>query len=159
MSTPDPLHRTNADPSGLLHRRARPMAGSRRRPCQGQRHNAFGLLWAQRRNARGPRLVAPKPRHAFLAEPFLPAPDHRLGLAGGPHDLGSAMIIRRQKHNLRSPDVLLRAVAVGYHRLKLPAVGGIQPNVGSLVHSLESHTRVRERNSLSESECQIWSTS
>jgi hypothetical protein len=40
MSTPDPLHRTDADPSGLRHRRAGPMAGGRRRPCQGQGHNA-----------------------------------------------------------------------------------------------------------------------
>src|SRR6201997_4174330 len=68
MSTPDPLHRTDADPSGLRHRRAGPMAGGRRRPCQGQRHNAFDHLWAQWRIARGTRLVAPKPRHAFLAE-------------------------------------------------------------------------------------------
>jgi hypothetical protein len=78
---------------GLGHRRAGLMAGGRRRPCQGQCHNAFGHPWAQRRNARGPRLIAPKPRHAFLAEPFLPAPDHRLGLAGGQHDLGGAMSI------------------------------------------------------------------
>src|SRR6516225_3592572 len=35
MSTPDPLYRTDADASGLRHRRARPMAGGRRRPCQG----------------------------------------------------------------------------------------------------------------------------
>jgi hypothetical protein len=57
-------------------------------------------VWnAKARAERGP---------AALHEPFVPAPDHRLGLAGGPHDLGSAMIIRGQKHNLRSPDVLLR---------------------------------------------------
>src|SRR5215831_2768019 len=56
VSTPDPLHRTDADASGLRHRRARPMAGGRRWPCQGQRHNTFGHLWAQRRNTRGPRL-------------------------------------------------------------------------------------------------------
>jgi hypothetical protein len=54
-------------------RRAGPMAGGRRRPCEGQGHNAVGRLWAQRRNARGTRLVAPKPRCAFLAEPFASA--------------------------------------------------------------------------------------
>src|ERR1700731_4597205 len=57
----------------------------------------FGYLWAQWRNARGTSLVAPKPRYAFFAKPFLPAPDHRLGLAGGAHDVGSAMTIGRQK--------------------------------------------------------------
>src|ERR1700723_262895 len=126
MSTPDPLHRTDADPSGFRHRRAGPMAGGRRRSCQGQGHNAFGYLWAQWWNARGPSLVAPKPRYAFFAKPFLPAPDHRLGLAGGAHDVGSAMTIGRQKLNLRPPNVLLR-------------------NVGSLVHSSDSHTRVHQR--------------
>src|SRR5262245_11809251 len=143
VSTPDPLHRTDADASGLRHRRARPMAGGRRWPGQGQRHKAFGHLWAQRRNTRGPRLVAPKPCHAFLAEPFLPAPDHRLGLASGPNDFGSAMTIGRQKHNLCSPNVLLRAVAVSDNRFKLVAVGGTQLNVVSLAHSSDSHTRVR----------------
>ena len=68
------------------------------------------------------------------------------------------MTIGRQKHNLRSPNVLLWAVAVGHHRLKLAAVGGTQLNVGSLVHSSDSHTRVRQRIP-SESKCQIWSTS
>src|SRR5215472_14419298 len=32
VSTPDPLHRIDADASGLRHRRARPMAGGRRWP-------------------------------------------------------------------------------------------------------------------------------
>src|ERR1700731_4597206 len=61
------------------------------------------------------------------------------------NDVGSAMTIGRQKHNLRPPNVLLRAVAVGRHRLKLAAVGGTQSNVGSLVHSSDSHTRVHQR--------------
>ena len=55
------------------------------------------------------------------------------------------MTIGRQKHNLRSPDVLSRAVAVGHHRLKLLAVGDTQLNVGSLVHSSDSHTRICQR--------------
>ena len=41
-------------------------------------------------------------------------------VAGGPHELGSAMTIGCQKHNLRSPDVLLRAVAVGHHPPQAP---------------------------------------
>jgi hypothetical protein len=58
----------------------------------------------------------------------------RLGFPRGPHDFGSAMSIGRQKDNLRSPNVLLWAVAVGHHRLKLIALGGTQLNVRSLVH-------------------------
>src|ERR1700733_3343271 len=59
--------------SGFRHRRAGPMAGGRRRARPGQGHNAFGYLWARWRNARGTSLVAPKPRYAFFAKPFLPA--------------------------------------------------------------------------------------
>jgi len=54
------------------------------------------------------------------------------------------MSIGRQKDNLRTPNVLLWAVAVGHHRLKLTALGGTQSNVRSLVHSSDSHTRVRQ---------------
>ena len=55
------------------------------------------------------------------------------------------MTIGRQKHDLRSPNVLLRAVAVSESRFKLVAVGATQLNVGSLVHSSDSHTRVGQR--------------
>ena len=143
MSTPDPLYRTDADPSGLRHRRAGPMAGGLRPGQSGPQ--SVSATSGRSGGMRGTRLVAPKPRHAFLAEPFLPAPNHRLGFAGGPHDVGSAMTIGRQKHNLRPPNVLLRAVAVGRHRLKLAAVGGTQSNVGLLAHSSDSHTRVHQR--------------
>src|SRR6266568_965525 len=106
--------------------------------------NPFGHFRAQRWNTRGARLVAPKPRRALVPEPFLPAPDHRLGLAGGAHDFGSAITIGRYKHNLGPPDVLLRAVAVSHHRLKRAALDRTQLNVRSLVHSSDSHTRVRQ---------------
>src|SRR3974390_3167756 len=95
MSAPDTLHRTDADPSRLRHCRARPMAGCWRRPRQGHGDNPFGHFRAQRWNTRGARLVAPKPRRALVPEPFLPAPDHRLGLAGGAHDFGSAITLGR----------------------------------------------------------------
>jgi hypothetical protein len=35
-----------------------------------------------KRQAGDGRLIAPKPRRAVVPEPLLPAPDHRLGLAG-----------------------------------------------------------------------------
>jgi len=38
--------------------------------------------------------------------------------------------------------VLLRAIAVGDHGLKLATVGSAQLDVRSLVHPLDSHTRV-----------------
>jgi hypothetical protein len=42
--------------------------------------------------------------------------------------------------------VLLRAIAVGDHSLKLAAVGSAQLDVRSLVHPLDSHTRVPRGN-------------
>src|SRR6478609_3176149 len=66
----------------------------------------------------------------------------RLGLTGGLHDLSRAATISRQKDDLCPPDVLLRAIAVGDHRLKLAAVGSAQLEFRSLVHTLDSHTRV-----------------
>src|SRR6516164_7364331 len=144
MSAPYPLHRTDADPGRFRHRRAGPMAGCWRRPRQGHGDNPFGHRRTQRWNTRAARLVAPKPCRAVVPEPFLPAPDHRLGLAGGAHDFGSAITLGRHQHNLCPPDVLLRAVAVSHHRHKRAAVDRTQLNVRSLVHSSDSHTLARQ---------------
>ena len=142
MSTPDPLHRADADPDRLRHRRAAPVAGCRRRAGQCQGDHTFSHLGAQRRNARPPCLVPPKPRDSFVAKAFLPAPDHRLRFAGGLHDLGGAATIRRQKHNLCPPNVLLRAITVGDYGLKAATLRPAQMNVRSLVHPPDSHTGV-----------------
>lgn len=86
MSPPDALHGAAADASLLGHRRARPMGRFLRRFLQGQSHNPLGDRGIELRNARGPRLVAQKPVHAFGGEPLLPAPDAGLGFAGLAHD-------------------------------------------------------------------------
>jgi len=142
MSTPYPLHRADADPGCLRHRRTGPVTGRRRRPCQRPGDHTFSHLGAQRRNARPPRLIPPKARGSFVAETFLPAPDHRLGLASSLHDLCRAAPSGGQKDDLGSPYVLLRAIAVGDHRLKLAAVGSTQSDISSFAHSPDSHTRV-----------------
>jgi hypothetical protein len=141
MSTPYPLHRTDADPGCLRHLRTGPVTGRRRRASQRQGDHTFSNLRAQRRNTRPTRLVPPKARGSFVAETFLPTPDHRLGLAGGLHDLGRAATIGRQKHNLGPPNVLLRAIAVSDHGFKLATVGSAQLDIRSLVHPPDSHTR------------------
>jgi hypothetical protein len=58
------------------------------------------------------------------------------------HDLSRAATIGRQKHNPCPPNMLLRAIAVGDHGLKLAAVGSAQLDLRSLVHPPDSHTRV-----------------
>src|SRR5882724_9976842 len=142
MSTPSPLYRADASPGRLRHRRTGPVTGRRRWASQRQGDHTFSDLRAQRWNARSPCLVPPKASGSFVAETFLPAPDHRLGLAGGLHDLSRAATIGRQKDDLCPPSVLLRAIAVGDHGLKLATVGSAQLDVRSLVHPLDSHTRV-----------------
>jgi hypothetical protein len=86
VSAPYPLHRADADRGRLGHCRTGPMAGRWRRARERQGHHPFCHLRAQPLNTRRPRLGAPKPSGPFLAETFLPAPDHRLGLAGVSHD-------------------------------------------------------------------------
>jgi len=142
MSTPYPLYRADADPGCLRHRRTGPMTGRRRRACQRQGDHTFSHLRAQRRNARRSRLVPPKAGGSFLSKTFLPAPDHRLGLAGGLHNLSRATTIGRQKDDPCPPNVLLRAIAIGDHGSKLATVGSVQLDIRSLVHTPDSHTRV-----------------
>src|SRR5439155_25334513 len=90
MSTAYPLYRADAISGRLRHRQTGPVTGRRRRASQRQGDHTFSNLRAQRWNARSPCLVPPKASGSFVAETFLPAPDHRLGLAGGLHDLSRA---------------------------------------------------------------------
>jgi hypothetical protein len=60
MSTPYPLHRTDANPSRLRHRRTGPVTGRLGRAGQRQGDHSFSRLRAQRRNTRPPGLVPPK---------------------------------------------------------------------------------------------------
>ena len=144
VGTPDPLHRTDADAGRFGHGRAGPVAGPRWRFGKRHGHHTFDHFRAQRRDARWSRFIPPKPHSTLLSEPLLPTPDHRLGLAGRLHDLGSAATIGRQKNDFCPPNVLLRAVAVRHRRLKRTAIGGAQSDVRSLVHSSDSHVRGRQ---------------
>ena len=76
----------------------------------------------QRRLAGLARLVAQQPVDALRHEALLPAPDHRLGLAGSPHDLGGAAAVGGGQDDFGAPDMLLRRVAIGDDRLKPTAI-------------------------------------
>ena len=117
MHAPYPLHGTDTDPRRLRHRRTGPMVPGRRRSRQCQGDNPLGHFRAQRRDARRPRLVTPKPRRSFVPKPLLPAPDQGLGFAGGPHNFSGAMTIGSQKDDLCPPGMLLRAVTVDHTAL------------------------------------------
>ena len=128
VSTPDALHRRNADADGLGHRRAGPMCRLARRFLHGQRDDTLGDGRIELRNARAPRFVAQKPLHAFGNETLLPAPDTGLGLAGLAHDRVRAEALGAEQHDLRPPHVLLRRVAVLDQIAKPIKVGGRDGN-------------------------------
>ena len=142
MGAPDALDRTDADPDRFGHGRAGPMGRVRGRASQGQGHHVFGNIWAQWRDARRSRLVAPQPGSTLGAKPLLPTPDDGLSLSGPPHDLGGAVPGGCQQDDLGPPDMLLRAVPVGDNCLQRGSVGGAQFDLGSFVHSPDSHDRV-----------------
>src|SRR3954467_2636706 len=60
-----------------------------------------GHLRTERRDARGPRLVVQEAVDAFLHEPFLPAPDAGLRLAGPAHDLVGANTLAAREDDRR----------------------------------------------------------
>jgi hypothetical protein len=116
VSAPDALNGAGADAGRLGHRGARPVRRFARRLLHGQRDDALGDRGNEFRNARGARLVAQKPVHAFGDEPFLPALHAGLGLAGLAHDRVRSDALGAEQHNLRPPDMLLRRVAVSDRR-------------------------------------------
>jgi len=77
------------------------MGGLDRRIGKRQRHHARGHLRTERRDARGPRLVVQEAVDAFLHEPFLPAPDAGLRLAGPAHDLVGANTVAAREDDRR----------------------------------------------------------
>ena len=117
----------------VSHRRAAPVRGIGRCFLHGLRDHLESHFSGQRRHPRGPRLVPFEPRHALVEKPLLPAPDGRLRHARPPHDLDSALTVRRRQHDIGAPCKLARRVAVAQQGLKLSAVGGakVKANVGA----------------------------
>jgi hypothetical protein len=83
-------------------------------------------LLAKRRDARGARLIVQEAVVPRLHEAFLSAPDTGLRLAGPPHDLIGAITVCAQQHDLSSPDMLVRGVAIPRERLQAATIGGLE---------------------------------
>ena len=142
VGAPDALHRTDADADFLRHHRRRPVGRLGRRIGQRAGDHALSHGCAQRRNARRPHLVAQQAIDALLGEPFLPAPDAGLRLAGPAHDRVGAEPAGAQHHDRRTPNVLLRGVAVPDQRLQAAAIGPCHRQGYSVAHALDSHALV-----------------
>ena len=139
VSTPDPLHRTDADAARLGHGRGGPVRGFARRISQGQRHHLRRHLLIQRWDARRARFVAQQAVHTGLHEALLPPPDRGLGYACLPHDLVGARSRGRQQHDAGTPDMLLRAVAVRDNRFQTSTVSRSDLNDEADAHRPDSH--------------------
>src|SRR5665213_352332 len=141
MGTPDAMDRAGADAASLRHQRARPVGSPTRWLGRGQRHHARSDLRAKWRYARRPGLVAQQARDAFLHVPLLPAPDAGLRLARPAHDLVGAQTLGRKQHDLGSPDMLLRRVAVLLNRLQPFAVRRLHSDGYARSHPADSHVQ------------------
>jgi hypothetical protein len=73
----------------------------------------------------------------------LPAPHGGLAGAGTVHDLGGAAAISGQQHDVRVPNVLLRAVAIRHDRRKSLAVVGYDVDGDPGAHATDSHAARR----------------
>ena len=122
VSLQNPLHRSQAHAGRLRQHPACPMrCFSRRRPkCQID--HPLHERGRQRRLAGFAGLVAGQAGNALLHKALLPAPHHRLGLVGSPHDLGRAAAIGGGEDDFGAPNMLLRRVAIADNRLKLTAI-------------------------------------
>ncbi len=136
---PDAPNRAGADAARPRHQIGRPVGRLGRRIGERQRHHALGHLRAERGDARGPRLVAQEAVDAFLHEPFLPAPDTSLRLAGPTHDVVGADAIGAEQYDGRAPNVFLRGVAVSGHRFEAAANGPRDRDGNPGAHAPDSH--------------------
>src|SRR5512144_3291754 len=72
--------------------------------------------------------------------PFLPSPDTGLGLAGLAHDRMGTETGGGQKHDPRTPDVLLGAVPIEDDRIQSLTVSIGQHDRDTRAHTPDSHT-------------------
>ena len=133
MSASNALDRADADPDPACHHRRGPVGRLDRWIAQRQRDDALGDVRLQRWNARRPGLVAQQALDTFFGESLLPAPDAGLRLARPAHDLDRADAGGAEQHDLGSPDMLLRRVAVAHQRFEATMIrwGNLDGDAGA----------------------------
>ena len=139
VRAPDALDGTRADVDDLRHHGGGPVGRLGGRVGLGERHDAFGDVRSQRRDARGACLIVQEAVVTRLHEAFLPAPHTGLRLAGPAHDLIGANTVRAQQDDLSPPDMLVRGVAIPRERLQTAAIGRLESDGNSGSHAPDSH--------------------
>jgi hypothetical protein len=132
------LYRGDVQPDGIMLNFI-PMDGSARVREIFERHDAFGDVRSQRRDARGACLIVQEAIVTRRHEAFLPAPHTGLRLAGPAHDLIGANNVGAQQDDLSPPDMLVRGVAIPRERLQATAIGRLESDGNSGSHAPDSH--------------------
>ena len=151
LPRPDPPYRGRADPHCLGHRRGTPVGRLMRRRLVRQGHDTIDGVARQRRDARGPGLVAGQPPDPLMHEALLPAPDHGFALADSAGDGGGALAIGRQYNDPRPPDVLLRGVTIANDRVQPNPILRRDGDGNSFAHPRQSHKTRPLKNPFSDS--------
>jgi hypothetical protein len=97
------------------------------------------------RDARGPRLVVQEAVDAFLHEPFLPAPDAGLRLAGPAHDLVGANTVAAREDDRRP------AKRVSAEALRSLVIASRRPRTDRVI-VMEIPVRMRQTRTATETE-------
>ena len=93
----------------------------------------------KRRNARAAGLVAQQASQALGQEAILPPPDRGLAGAGAPGEFHGPAAIGGQQHDLRPPDMLLRAVSIHDDAGQGQAVSFGDADFDGFAHPPDSH--------------------
>ena len=146
---------------GLGHRRGRPVRRLARRVVQRQRDHALGHLGLERRDARGPGLVAQQPIDAFRDEPLLPAPDAGLATCRSRRMISSVPTPSALSSTIRARHTCfwgaLRSLTQKRAAARDSATVRRRKCAGP--HAADSHARKSARNPYRDSKCQTRSTS
>ena len=156
MPPPDALHRTHTDAALLGHCGGSPVCGLAWRIGQCASDNALLDCASQGRDARRTGLVAQQTFDAVGHEPLLPPPDSRLAGACAAHDLRCAATIRRQQHDVCSPNMLLGRVPICHDRRKPLAISGAYLDDDTCAHAINSHPRTASGNPNSDSSVRFY---
>ena len=139
MRPPDALDGTCADADCFRHQGGGPVGRLGGRLGLGEHHDTLSDIRPSGRETRGACLVTQQAAITFLHEAFLPAPDTGLRLAGLTHDLVGADAVRAQQHDLGSPDMLMRRVAISRQRSQTVTVSRLKGKGYSGSHAPDSH--------------------